>query len=180
MRGLSGESNMGVSNQVYFNKNENQKNTASHGIKGIKDPLASRGKVDIFENFIEAIKPKKRVISILTYMRSMFPVVYATWPIFLSGEKSSFSKEKNAFGENKQAYEYFERMQDHLKENGLKLEETEYIVGRNLKFDSKSESIIGDKEANDLLIKLSRSPYIVRKRFSQLVILNQTRFNIPE
>ena len=55
-------------------------------------------------------------------------------------------------------------MQDHLKENGLKLEETEYIVGRNLKFDAKSESIIGDKEANDLLTRNYRSPYIVPEK----------------
>ena len=166
VRGLSGESNMGVSNQVYFNKNENQKNTASHGIKGIKDPLASRGKVDIFENFIEAVRSRKEdhldahvyeghVSSGLCHLANIS---------YRLGEKSSFSKEKNAFGENKQAYEYFERMQDHLKENGLKLEETEYIVGRNLKFDSKSESIIGDKEANDLLTRNYRSPYIVPEK----------------
>ena len=31
-------------------------------------------------------------------------------------------KKTNCFGNNKKAYEYFERMQEHLKENGLKLE----------------------------------------------------------
>ena len=35
-------------------------------------------------------------------------------------------------------------MQEHLKENGLKLEETDYIVGRA--FDSKTESIKGDQK----------------------------------
>ena len=59
VRGLSGKSNMGVSNHVYFDKNAKQKSTTSHGIKGIKDPLADRGKVDIFENFIQAVRNRK-------------------------------------------------------------------------------------------------------------------------
>ena len=42
-------------------------------------------------------------------------------------------------------------MQDHLKENGLKLSETDYIVGRTLNFDSETETVIGDSEANQLL-----------------------------
>ena len=52
-------------------------------------------------------------------------------------------------------------MQEHLKENGLKLEDTEYIVGRTLDFDAKNESIKGDDEANALLSRAYRSPYVV-------------------
>ena len=163
VRGLAGKSNMGVSNHVYFSKNEIQENTRSHGIKGIKDPLAERGKVDIFENFIQAVRSRKEedldahvfeghVSSGLCHLANIS---------YLLGEKSSFNKKNKAFGDNKKAFEYFERMQEHLKENGLKLEETDYIVGRTLHFDSISESIIGDDEANDLLTRSYRSPYIV-------------------
>lgn len=163
VRGLAGKSNMGVSNHVYFSKNEIQENTRSHGIKGIKDPLAERGKVDIFENFIQAVRSRKEedldahvyeghVSSGLCHLANIS---------YLLGEKSSFNKKNKAFGDNKKAFEYFERMQEHLKENGLKLEETDYIVGRTLHFDSISESIIGDDEANNLLTRSYRSPYIV-------------------
>ena len=55
-------------------------------------------------------------------------------------------------------------MQEHLKENGLKLEEADYIVGRTLNFDSKSESIIGDDEANKMLSRTYRPPYVVPER----------------
>ena len=80
-------------------------------------------------------------------------------------ERNHLSVRKNkAFGNNKKAYEYFERMQEHLKENGLKLEETDYIVGRNLEFDSKTETIKGDKEANTLLSRAYRAPYIVPEK----------------
>jgi len=163
VRGLSGKSNMGVSNHVYFDKNAKQKNTASHGLKGIKDPLADRGKVDIFENFIEAVRNRKEehldahvyeghVSSGLCHLANVS---------YRLGEKSSFNKKNKSFGSNKKGYEYFERMQEHLKENGLNLEETDYIVGRNLEFDAKTETIKGDDEANALLSRKYRSPYIV-------------------
>ena len=163
VRGLSGKSNMGVSNHVYFDKNAKQKNTASHGLKGIKDPLADRGKVDIFENFIEAVRNRKEehldahvyeghVSSGLCHLANVS---------YRLGEKSSFNKKNKSFGSNKKGYEYFERMQEHLKENGLNLEETDYIVGRNLEFDAKTETIKGDDEANALLSRNYRSPYIV-------------------
>ena len=163
VRGLAGKSNMGVSNHVYFSKNEIQENTRSHGIKGIKDPLSERGKVDIFENFIQAVRSRKEedldahvfeghVSSGLCHLANIS---------YRLGEKSSFNKKNKAFGDNKKAFEYFERMQEHLRENGLKLEETDYIVGRTLHFDSKSESIIGDDEANNLLTRSYRSPYTV-------------------
>jgi predicted dehydrogenase len=163
VRGLSGKSNMGVSNHVYFDKNAKQKNTASHGLKGIKDPLADRGQVDIFENFIEAVRNRKEehldahvyeghVSSGLCHLANVS---------YRLGEKSSFNKKNKSFSSNKKGYEYFERMQEHLKENGLNLEETDYIVGRNLEFDAKTETIKGDDEANALLSRKYRSPYIV-------------------
>lgn len=166
VRGLSGKSNMGVSNHVYFDPNAKHQNTASHGLPGIKDPLADRGQVDIFENFIEAVRNRKEkhldahvyeghVSSGLCHLANVS---------YRLGEKSSFNKKNKAFGNNKKAYEYFERMQEHLKENGLNLEETDYIVGRNLEFDAKTETIKGDDEANALLSRNYRSPYIVPEK----------------
>jgi hypothetical protein len=58
------------------------------------------------------------------------------------------TRKTNPLVPTKKGYEYFERMQEHLKENGLNLEETDYIVGRNLEFDAKTETIKGDAEAN--------------------------------
>lgn len=163
VRGLSGKSNMGVSNHFYFDEKASQRNTSSHEIKGIKDPLADRGQVDIFENFIEAVRNRKEehldahvyeghVSSGLCHLANVS---------YRLGEKSSFNRKNKRFGENKKAYEYFERMQEHLKENGLNLEETDYLVGRNLEFDAKTESIKGDPEANDLLTRDYRAPYLV-------------------
>ncbi len=166
VRGLSGKSNMGISNHVYFDKNAKQTTQKSHGLQGVKDPLAKRGKVDIFENFIQAVRNRKEehldahvkeghVSSGLCHLANLS---------YRLGEKTGFSKKKNTFGTNKKAYEYLERMQEHLKENGLKLEESDYVVGRTLNFDSKTESIINDDEANSMLSRTYRPPYVVPEK----------------
>ena len=55
-------------------------------------------------------------------------------------------------------------MKEHLKENGLKLEGTDYVVGRTLEFDAKSETIKGDEEANKLLTRDYRAPFVVPEK----------------
>ena len=163
VRGLAGKTNLGVSNHVFFNKDAKQKKTVSHGINGIKDPLAARGEVDVFENFIQAVRNRREedldahvfeghVSSGLCHLANLS---------YRLGKKTKFNKKKKSFGGNRKAYEYFERMQDHLKENGLKLQETNYIVGRTLHFDSNTETIRDDEEANRLLTRAYRPPYVV-------------------
>ena len=73
-------------------------------------------------------------------MKVMSPVVCATWPMFpIALVRNHLSvKRAKRLEITKKAYEYFESMQEHLKENGLKLEETDYIVGRTLEFDAKN------------------------------------------
>ena len=86
--------------------------------------------------------------------RPMFPIAW----------KNRIQQKTKTFGENKKASEYFDRMQEHLKENGLKLEI------RNTSWEEpglrcKSESIKGDEEAN-LANPGLRSPYVVPESVS--------------
>ena len=166
VRGLEGKTNMGVSNHVYFDQNAKQTNVQSretHGIKNIKDPLADRGDVDIFENFIQAVRSRKEVdLDAHVYEGHVSSgLCHLANVSYRLGEKTSFRKKTKPFGTNPKASEYFERMQEHLKDNGLKLEETDYIVGRTLAFDASTESIKGDEEANQLLSRQYRPPYMV-------------------
>ena len=50
-------------------------------------------------------------------------------------------------------------MEQHLKDNKVPLEETKYRVGRKLKLDPKSETFVGDKEANALLTRQYRKGF---------------------
>ena len=166
VRGREGKTNMGVSNHVYFDQNAKQTNVQSretHGIKNIKDPLADRGDVDIFENFIQAVRSRKEVdLDAHVYEGHVSSgLCHLANVSYRLGEKTSYRKKTKPFGNNPKASEYFERMQEHLKDNGLKLEETDYIVGRTLAFDASTESIKGDEEANQLLSRQYRPPYVV-------------------
>jgi predicted dehydrogenase len=65
------------------------------------------------------------------------------------------------FGKNEAANETYRRFREHLKENGVDLARTNFTMGREIKFDSKSETVVGDAEASKLLTREYRKPYVV-------------------
>lgn len=75
------------------------------------------------------------------------------------GKPTPFSS--NAFSDNKEATETFGRMEEHLKDNGVKLSETTYQVGPKLVVDAKSESFVDSPEGNKLLTREYRKPFVV-------------------
>ena len=159
VRGLKTKRNVG--NKQFFGKGGNKKDVLS--LPGVKSPIADRGQGDNFANFITAVRSRKTEDLNAHVLEGHISSALCHLPnISLRlGEKQPFSKKTKAFGENKVAYEYLERMQDHLKDNGVKLNETDYIVGRHLKFDGKTESFVGDDEANALLTRNYREPFVV-------------------
>jgi hypothetical protein len=166
VRGLSGKSNMGVSNHQYFDKNAKVGKKKVLKLKGVKSPIADRGEGDHFANFITAVRSRKTTDMNANVLEGHVSsgLCHLANVSYQLGEKQSFSKKNKIFGDNKKAYEYFERMQDHLKGNSLKLEEIDYVVGRELKFDSKKETIIGDDEANAMLTRKYRAPFVVPEK----------------
>ena len=52
-------------------------------------------------------------------------------------------------------------MNDHLKDNGLAIEQLTYRVGRMLKFDPSAEKFVDDSEANSMLTRNYRAPFVV-------------------
>ena len=58
-------------------------------------------------------------------------------------------------------------MEEHLaKDNGLKLDGLEYHLGRKLTVDAKAESFVDDPEANKLLTRHYRKPFVVPESLS--------------
>ena len=55
-------------------------------------------------------------------------------------------------------------MEEHLKDNGIALDGLKYRLGRKLAFDAATESFIGDADANQLLTRAYRAPYLVPER----------------
>jgi predicted dehydrogenase len=77
------------------------------------------------------------------------------------GQPQPFSKQTKAFGDDKAAYETLARLQEHLKENKVPLEQTTYRLGRRLVVDPKLETFVGDPEADTLLTRDYRKGFVV-------------------
>jgi hypothetical protein len=57
-------------------------------------------------------------------------------------------------------------MEEHLKSNRVALDGLNYRLGRKLTFDAATESFVGDPEANRLLTRPYRQPFIVPDRIA--------------
>ena len=62
---------------------------------------------------------------------------------------------------NKEAADSFERMSDHLSKNGVDIAQDHLTLGEFLTMDPKTEKFIGNAEADKLLTRDYRKPYVV-------------------
>ncbi len=79
------------------------------------------------------------------------------------GTDVPFNAQTKAFGDNKEAVETFERTMEHLKENKVPMDGETYRLGKKLMVDPGQESFVGDAQANALLTRPYRAPFIVPK-----------------
>ncbi len=81
------------------------------------------------------------------------------------GELVPFNKKAQALGDDKDTVEAFETMKDHLgRRTEMKLfdeGESQYRLGRKLTFDAATEKFVGDAEADRLLTRPYREPFVV-------------------
>ena len=77
------------------------------------------------------------------------------------GESAEFNGKSRSLGDNKQVVAAFDNIRENLEVVGVNLDETTYQLGRKLEFDAKSEKFVGDDQANQLLTRPYRAPFIV-------------------
>jgi hypothetical protein len=83
------------------------------------------------------------------------------------GTDIPLSRPTGALGDSKEAQETFARMEEHLShDNGVMLDGHQYRLGRKLTFDAGTESFVGDSNANRLLTRPYRAPFIVPDRLA--------------
>jgi predicted dehydrogenase len=110
---------------------------------------------DHFGNFVKAVRSRKssdlnadilegHLSSALCHLGNVS---------YRLGTLQPFSKQTKAFGDDKEAYETLARMEEHLKDNKVPLDSTQYRVGRKLTVDPASESFVNDSEANTYLTR---------------------------
>ena len=79
------------------------------------------------------------------------------------GREAAFdsSETKNAFGSDRDGAEAVARMIAHLKAQGVNLAEARCTIGPRLELDPRSERFVSNSEANNLLTREYRKPFVV-------------------
>jgi predicted dehydrogenase len=77
------------------------------------------------------------------------------------GQTAQFDKPAQSLGDNEQVVAAFDAIRENLKAVNFRLDQTAYTVGRELNFDPKTETFGGDDEANALLTRPYREPFVV-------------------
>jgi hypothetical protein len=80
------------------------------------------------------------------------------------GKKTSSDEIKEAIKGDKDALPTFERMAEHLGKNEVDLDKTPLALGPVLKMDVKTERFTGNEEANKLLTRDYRAPFVVPEK----------------
>jgi len=77
------------------------------------------------------------------------------------GEQVPFDSKRSSLGDNKQVVETWETINANCRAAGVDLQNATYQLGRVLNMDPKTERFIGDEEANAMLTRDYREPYVV-------------------
>ncbi len=77
------------------------------------------------------------------------------------GTRVTFAGISDPFQANEFGNETFGRMAEHLKANGIEVERASYRLGRELAFDPATERFIGDEQANYMLKRTPRPPFVI-------------------
>lgn len=119
------------------------------------------------QNFIDAVRSRKREVltaEILEGHRSTL-LAHLGNISYRVGQDVPFNKQTNSLDADKTFRQSFEDMKYHLAEVGhLELTKSTYRLGRTLQFDAQAETFVGAPDANELLRRSYRGPFVVPER----------------
>lgn len=171
-RGLVGKSNVpaNVSNEFY---------TTDGVIRGGKfypksggDPVAVEPDEDVkvapggaFGSFINAVRSRKQEdlnadVETAHYSSALCHLANIS---FLAGQPGSFDGRPSDLGDQSQVVSAYEAVVSNLKAVGVDLETAKVQIGKPLDFDPKQERFINAPEADRLLTRAYRGPFVVNK-----------------
>jgi predicted dehydrogenase len=117
-----------------------------------------------FSNFIDCVRSRKRE-NLNAEIGEGFPSALLCHLGNLSyrlGTEVPFNPRTKALGDDKAACEALDSMKEHLVNAAhLDLADSKYHLGRKLTFDAKAEKFVDDEEANKLVTRNYRKPYVV-------------------
>jgi predicted dehydrogenase len=122
---------------------------------------------DHFANFIAAVRSRRREdlnADILDghYSSALCHLANISYRL---GRQEPFQPRTRAFGNNQAATDTLARMEEHLGQgNHLRLQGLSCRVGRRLQIDAAAERFVRDDEANRMLTRAYRAPFVVPER----------------
>ncbi len=130
----------------------------------VKNPTAPRGPGEgIFGNFIACVRsrrPQDLDAHILEghYSSALCHLANISYRL---GQDVSFAKTPDELGDNEEVHKTFAWFKEMLVGIGVNLDSATYRLGRQLKFDAQKEKFIGAPEADKLLTREYREPFVV-------------------
>lgn len=125
-----------------------------------------KGATDHFENFIQAVKSRKYTdLHADIWQGHLSSALCHTGNIsYRLGQKESPNEIKEKIKSERDAVPTFERMAEHLAANGVDINQDKLTIGPVLHMDPKVEKFFGNKDADKLLIRDYRKPFVVPER----------------
>ncbi len=122
-----------------------------------------KGTSDHYKNFIEAVRSRKHTDLHADILEGhLSSALCHTGNIsYRLGKQGSPDEIREGLKASKEATETFGRMAEHLAANNVDLKETKASLGVFLKMDPKTERFIGNDQANAMLTRDYRKPYVV-------------------
>ena len=77
------------------------------------------------------------------------------------GEQVPFDRIRGSVGDDRVVVEALQKIADNCQAVGMQLTDSVYTLGRRLRFDPQHEQFIGDDQANALLTRPYRDPFVV-------------------
>ncbi len=121
-----------------------------------------------FGNFIAAVRSRKRSdlnAEILEGHRSA-ALCHLANVSYRVGKLVPFKPRTDIQGATDALYETLDRMEEHLVDNDVPINKIGYRLGRFLEFDAKTESIKNDPEADIMMTRQYRQPFVVPEKIT--------------
>jgi hypothetical protein len=133
----------------------------------VKNPAAGSGPGgSIFKNFIACVRSRKSEeldahIEEGHYSSSLCHLANISYRL---GETVGFGQKPSELGDDPEVDSTWKAFVNTAKNNGVDLKKTKFTMGRVLDFDPAGEKFIGDKEADALLTRSYREPFVVPEK----------------
>jgi predicted dehydrogenase len=128
-----------------------------------KVDVPRRAPGDIFANFLACVRSRKAAdlhADVLEghYSSALCHLANVSYRL---GTEMTPQQFRSHLRDEPHLEEALARMEEHLRNNKVLLSDIRYRVGRRLKVDATTETIVGDSEANRLLFREYRKPFVV-------------------